>query len=101
MAPYSMDLRKRVLRAWEAGVDAESVAAKYEARRAWVHRLVQRRRETGSIAPRKQTQFSAAGVGRAGDAADGADRGAVRRHARRATGRAADLGGVEHALAGD
>jgi transposase len=25
--------------------------------RAWVHRLVQRRRETGSIAPRKQTTF--------------------------------------------
>ena len=57
MAPYSMDLRKRVLRAWDAGMDAESVAAKYEVSRAWVHRLVQRRRETGSIAPRKQTKF--------------------------------------------
>ena len=57
MAPYSMDLRKRVLRAWDAGLDAESVAAKYEVSRAWVHRLVQRRRETGSIAPRKQTKF--------------------------------------------
>ena len=57
MAPYSMDLRKRVLRAWDAGLDAESVAAKYEVSRAWVHRLVQRRRETGSIAPRQQTRF--------------------------------------------
>jgi len=57
MAPYSLDLRKRVLRAWDAGMDAESVAAKYEVSRAWVHRLVQRRRETGSIAPRKQTKF--------------------------------------------
>src|SRR5579864_6422099 len=57
MAPYSMDLRKRVLRAWDAGLDAESVAARYEVSRAWVHRLVQRRRETGSIAPRKQTKF--------------------------------------------
>src|ERR1700731_4925049 len=57
MAPYSMDLRKRVLRAWDAGMDAESVAAKYEVSRAWVHRLVQRRRETGSIAPRQQTKF--------------------------------------------
>jgi transposase len=56
MAPYSMDLRKRVVRAWDAGMDAESVAAKYEVSRAWVHRLVQRRRETGSIAPRKQTK---------------------------------------------
>ena len=57
MAPYSMDLRKRVLKAWDAGLDAESVAARYEVSRAWVHRLVQRRRETGSIAPRKQTKF--------------------------------------------
>ena len=54
---YSLDLRKRVLRAWDSGMDAESVAAKYEVSRAWVHRLVQRRRETGSIEPRKQTKF--------------------------------------------
>jgi len=57
MAPYSMDLRKRVARAWDAGLDADSVAAKYEVSRAWVHRLIQRRRETGSLAPRKQTKF--------------------------------------------
>jgi transposase len=57
MAAYSLDLRKRVLRAWDAGLDAEAVAAKYEVSRAWVHRLVQRRRETGSIAPRPQTRF--------------------------------------------
>ena len=57
MAPYSMDLRKRVARAWDAGMDAESIAAKYEVSRAWVHRLMQRRRETGSLAPCKQTTF--------------------------------------------
>ena len=57
MVPYSMDLRKRVLKAWDAGLDAESVATRYDVSRAWVHRLVQRRRETGSIAPRKQTKF--------------------------------------------
>ena len=57
MAAYSLDLRKRVLRAWDSGMDAESVAAKYEVSRAWVHRLVQRRRETGSFAPRPQTIF--------------------------------------------
>jgi transposase len=57
MAPYSMDLRKRVARAWDAGLDADSIAAKYEVSRAWVHRLIQRRRETGSLAPRKQTKF--------------------------------------------
>ena len=57
MAPYSMDLRTRVLRDWDAGMPAEEVAAKYSVSRAWVHRLQQRRRETGSIAPRKQTRW--------------------------------------------
>jgi transposase len=57
MAPYSMDLRTRVLRDWDAGMKADDVAAKYSVSRAWVHRLQQRRRETGSIAPRKQTRW--------------------------------------------
>ena len=35
------------------------VAAKYRVSRAWVHRLVQRRRETGDIGPRRQTKFRA------------------------------------------
>ena len=33
------------------------MAVKYHVSRAWVHRLQQRRRETGSIAPRKQTRW--------------------------------------------
>jgi transposase len=57
MAPYSMDLRERVVRAWDVSGDAEDVAATFGVSRAWVHRLVQRRRETGSIAPRQQTKF--------------------------------------------
>ena len=57
MAAYSLDLRKRVLRARESGMSAERVAATYEVSRAWVYRLVQRRRETGAIEPRKQTTF--------------------------------------------
>src|SRR5438309_5144945 len=57
MAPYSMDLRKRVARAWDGGLDADTVAAKYDVSRAWVHRLIQRRRETGSLAPRQQAKF--------------------------------------------
>ena len=57
MAAYSMDLRKRVARAWDTDPDAEAIAAKYEVSRAWVHRLVQRRRETGSLAPRKAGKF--------------------------------------------
>jgi transposase len=57
MAAYSLDLRTRVLRAWDGGLDVKSVAAKYEVSLAWVHRLIQRRRETGSIEPRRQTKF--------------------------------------------
>ena len=56
-APYSMDLRTRVLKAWDASGDADDVAATFGVSRAWVHRLAQRQRETGSIAPRKQTKF--------------------------------------------
>ena len=56
-APYSMDLRKRVLKAWDASGDADDVAATFGVSRAWVHRLAQRYRETGSIAPRAQTKF--------------------------------------------
>jgi transposase len=54
-----MDLRKRVIQAWDASGDADEVADTFGVSRAWVHRLVQRRRETGSIAPRKQTKFRA------------------------------------------
>ena len=57
MAPYSIDLRERVARAWDAGLNADRIAAKYEVSRAWVYRLLQRRRETGSLAPRAQTKF--------------------------------------------
>jgi transposase len=34
-----------------------AVAAQYEVSVAWVYRLLPRRRETGSIAPRQQTKF--------------------------------------------
>jgi transposase len=56
-APYSMDLRERVLKAWDASGDADDVAMTFGVSRAWVHRLAQRQRETGSIAPRKPTKF--------------------------------------------
>ena len=57
MAPYSMDLRKRVIRDWDAGMKADAIAEKYDVSRAWVHRLQQRRRERGSIEPRRQTHW--------------------------------------------
>jgi len=59
MAAYSMDLRTRVLQDWDEQLRAEEIAAKYRVSRAWVHRLVQRRRETGEIGPRRQTRFRA------------------------------------------
>ena len=57
MAPYSMDLRERVARAWDVSGDAEEIAETFGVSRSWVHRLIQRRRETGSLAPRPQTKF--------------------------------------------
>lgn len=55
--PYSKDLRERVFTAWKASGDAEDVAETFGVSRAWVHRLAQRERETGSLDPRKQTKF--------------------------------------------
>lgn len=55
--PYSMDLRTRVLQDCDAGMKSDGVAAKYRVSRAWVNRLVQRRRESGQVAPRAQTKF--------------------------------------------
>jgi transposase len=54
---YSMDLRERVLKAWQASGDADAVAATFGVSRAWVHRLAQRQRETQSLAPRQETVF--------------------------------------------
>ena len=57
MAAYSLDLRVRVLRACDHGMTPDTVAATFDVSRAWVYRLVQRRRDTGSIAARRQTKF--------------------------------------------
>lgn len=57
MAPYSRDLRTRVLADRDAGMSTKEVAAKYRVSVPWVNRLVQRRRETGEIGPRPQTVF--------------------------------------------
>ena len=44
---YSLDLRKRVLAAYDTGEASRAVAQQYQGSRAWVDRLKQRRRETG------------------------------------------------------
>jgi Transposase and inactivated derivatives len=56
-AAYSMDLRTRVLKDSEAGLSSKELAERYHVSRAWVDALKQRRRETGSIEPHKQTKF--------------------------------------------
>ena len=57
MVAYSLDLRTRVLKDSDAGMASKLVAEKYAVSRAWVDRLKQRRRETGEIAPRRQTRW--------------------------------------------
>jgi len=51
-APYSQDLRDRVLAAGDRGMPTKQVSEVFGVSRAWVRRLKQRRRETGETAPR-------------------------------------------------
>jgi transposase len=52
MEAYSMDLRRRVIGACDAGAGTKRVAATFGVSPAWVRRLKQHRRERGDIAPR-------------------------------------------------
>ena len=53
MRAYSTDLRRRVVAACDAGdATREQVAARFAVSVAWVRKLLRRRRETGSIAPK-------------------------------------------------
>ena len=55
---YSMDLRERVLKDCDAGLQSEDVAQKYSVSASWVYDLRKKRRETGSIAPKQQRHGS-------------------------------------------
>ncbi len=53
MAAYSNDLRERVVAACDEGTKTRSeIAALFKVSTSWIRRLLQRRRETGSIAPK-------------------------------------------------
>ena len=52
-APYSLDLRERVLNDCDNGMSSEDAARKYSVAIATVYSWRRRRRETGSIAPQK------------------------------------------------
>jgi len=51
MEAYSLDLRKRVLAACDAGHGTKQVAETFGVSPSWVRRLKQRRRELGTIEP--------------------------------------------------
>ena len=51
MAPISMDLRVRILDARQAGETTAEVAERFAVSPAFVRRLLQRHRETGTLAP--------------------------------------------------
>ena len=51
MATYSMDFRERVAAARDAGMETAEVAETFGCCRSWVRRLMQRRRELGTLAP--------------------------------------------------
>lgn len=53
MRAYSPDLRQRVLEDCDAGAGTRAVARRYRVSESWVRRLKQRRRESGSTAPRR------------------------------------------------
>jgi transposase len=53
MAAYSMDLRERVVAACDEGMDSRAgIAERFSVSESWIRRVLQRRRENGSIAPR-------------------------------------------------
>lgn len=51
-APFSDDLRTRVLAAYDGGMETADIARVFRVSRAWARRLKQRRRETGEVAAR-------------------------------------------------
>ena len=48
---YSVDLRERVLTDYDGGSGPTDLARRYRVARSWIYKLLDQRRETGSIAP--------------------------------------------------
>jgi transposase len=51
-APYSLDLRGRILIAYDRGLETKEVADTFGVSPAWARRVKQRRREHGEVRPR-------------------------------------------------
>lgn len=52
MAPISLDLRQRIFKARQAGESTAEVAERFAVSTAFVRRLMQRHRETGTLQPK-------------------------------------------------
>jgi transposase len=52
MKPYSMDLRERVIAAYDSGRQTKEIAKTFNVSPAWARRLKQHKRERGDIIPR-------------------------------------------------
>ena len=51
-AAYSMDLRQRVIAAYDEGrMSVHHLALRFQVKRWWIYKLLRQRRATGSIAP--------------------------------------------------
>lgn len=51
-APYSVDLRSRVLGAYDRGMETKEISENFRVSPAWARRVKQRRREHGELTPR-------------------------------------------------
>jgi transposase len=51
MKPYSMEFRIAVAKAYDECLSSIEVAEQFDCSESWVRRLIQRRRETGSLEP--------------------------------------------------
>jgi len=51
MAALGIELRERVLRAWDAGESQQDVALRFEVSVRWIQKIARQRRETGNLAP--------------------------------------------------
>ena len=56
MSGYSIDLRERVIKAWESGKRQAWIAETFSISVSSIKRYIQRYRETGSVAPKQQSR---------------------------------------------
>jgi transposase len=104
MRAYSTDLRERVVAACDEGdATREQIAARFAVSVSWIRKLMRRRRETGSIAPKprgggRAPAFDEAGAARLREAVR-ADDDATLEELARAAGVACCPSAVHRALA--